>query len=194
MVNSAFGSNAPELMSLITEELAIERDTQKNPINSSRQYHDLAEMTLKELERHNRNIKLQEEVEKIEQEVAHRQRQEYLTFVTDRIMSKAGDCGVTIFLPHLVGRDLFKKVSDPADKFQLTARDKKNAQIMEEHLEVIHFDCDNPLPKYVIDHLLKKDIFMVCWRLNDNESRSIEGNRSMANALIEAVFKYVIIL
>lgn len=175
MINSSFGSNAPELMSLITAELAIERDTQKNPEASRRKYYELSEMTPKELDRYNQKQKMREEDELIERNAAKKRRQEYLTFVTDKIMMKARDCGITIFFPHLVGRDLFKRVSDPADKFQLTARDKRNAQILEEHLEVINFDCDNPLPDYVFQHLFGKDVFMVCWKLSDSDSKSVSG-------------------
>lgn len=177
LINSAFGSNAPDLMTLITAELAIERETQKNPNASGRQYYELTEMTPKEQNRYNQKEKIREEAEKIELEAAQRRRKEYLTYVTDRIMMKARDCGVTVFLPHLTGRDLFKRVADPAEKFQLTARDKKIGQILDEHLEVIHFECDNPMPQYVIDHLLRKDVFMVCWKLNDSESRTVTGKR-----------------
>lgn len=174
-MNSAFGSNVPELMALITKELDIERETQKDPGATNRKYCELTEMTPIELLRYNAKLKILEETAEIERAAAIRQRQEYLTFVTDRIMFKARDCGVTIFFPPIIGRDLFKKVSDPADKFQLAARDKKTAQILEEHLEVMHFDCDNPMPKYLINHLIKRDVFMVCWKLTDADGKRVEG-------------------
>lgn len=175
LVNSAFGSNVPDLMALITKELDTERETQKDPTATNRIYYELTELTPIELVRYNAKLKIQQETEEIERNAAIRQRQEYLTFVTDRIMFKARDCGVTIFFPPIIARDLFKKLSDPADKFQLTARDKKTVQILQEHLEVMHFECDNPMPKYLIDHLLKKDVFMVCWKLTDTDGKTIQG-------------------
>lgn len=175
LVNSAFGSNVPELMSLITKELDKQRECKRDPSTSKRTFYELTELTPVELQRYNVQLAQQEETKRIEAEAALKQRHEYITFVTNRIMTKSKDCGVTIFFPHIVSRDLFKRVSDPADKFQLIARDKKVSQILEEHLEVMHFDCENPLPKYVIDYLLRKDVFTVCWKLNEGETRPIEG-------------------
>lgn len=91
-------------------------------------------------------------------------------------MEHAADLGITILMPHILSRDLFKKISDPADKFQLTAKEKKNAQILTEHLEVIHFECVNPLPQYLLDHIMGKDVLMVCWKVNDGDARAVEGS------------------
>lgn len=163
-------------MALITKELEIQREQKKDGNSNKRIIYELTELTPVELKRYNKQLVRQEETRRIEAEAALRQRHEYLTFVTNRIMTKNGDCGVTIFFPHIVSRDLFKRVADPAEKCQLIVRDKKNSQILEEHLEVLHFDCDNPMPKYVIDYLLRKDVFTVCWKLNEGETRPIEGS------------------
>lgn len=175
LINSMFGSNVPELMALITQELRIEREMQKNPASTERHYYELGELTPREQERYDRQRQLADEAARIEREAQHKRRQEYLAFVTERITQRTSDCGVTVFLPHLVGRDLLKRVSDAADKFQLAVRDKKVVQILEEHLDAMHYDCANPMPAYVIDHLLRKDVFMVCWKLPDGDARAIEG-------------------
>lgn len=171
-----FGANVPELMDLITKELEVERKSRDQSFETLRSYYELTEMTPIELDRYHLKLKEEEKVERIEREAAQRRRNDYLTFVTDKIMKHMNDLGVTLLMPHIVSRDLFKRLTDPAERiFQLVARDKRNVQIMPEHLEVLYFECDNPMPKYILDYIGKKDAFAVCWKIQEGESRSVEG-------------------
>lgn len=164
-------------MSLILKELEIERALRGEDSGGvQRAYYELDEMTPVESTRHNEMLRKEEEYAKIESEAAQRRRNEFLHSVTDKILSKLDDLGVTVFMPHVVSRDLFKKVSEMAEKCQLTARDKKAAQIRTEHLEAMLLDCENPLAQHVIDHILDKDVFMVCWKLTDMENPVVESH------------------
>lgn len=178
LVNCAFGANVPDLIELIIKELDMERRTRdQNPETCGRIYYELHEMTSAERERFDAKEKLEEENERIEVESTRRRREEYLTFVTDEIMRHSDDLGCSILMPHVVSRELLKKLTDPADKCHLVAKDKKSIQIQSKDVEVIEFGCLNPMPKYLLDHILNRDVFIVCWKLNDNnaEIRNVEG-------------------
>lgn len=145
------------------------RDT--DPSTCGRIYYELTEMTPTELIRFNAKRLQDEESERIEMEAAQKRRRDYLTFVTDEIIKNASDLGVTILMPHVMSRDLLKRLTEPADKCQLVAKDKKNVQITLEHVEIIEFECTHPIPLYLLDHINNKDLFMVCWKLaTDNSS------------------------
>ncbi|KAJ6645595.1 hypothetical protein Bhyg_00802, partial [Pseudolycoriella hygida] len=171
IVNCAFGSNVPKLMSMITEELDIERKCRDG--QAERIYYELTEMCSFELERFNAKKIQDEEIEKIEREAAEAKRRAYITFVTDEVMKNAGDMGVTLNMPHIVTRDLFKRMTEQGDKFGLQAKDKKTACISEEDLEVLHFEIENPLPPYVLKLIKKKEALMICWKAAELEERPI---------------------
>lgn len=180
LVNSAFGSNVPELIELIIKELDIERRTRdSDPETSGRTYYALTEMTPVELERFNVKRLHEEECERIEREAAQRRRKEYLTFVTDQIMSNASDLGVSIFMPHVISRDLMKRLTEPAEKCQLVAKDKKSVRLAAEHMEVLGTIGRNMMPQYLLDHIGSSEVFMVCWKMtesNGEASKTVEGN------------------
>lgn len=181
-MNSAFGSNVPELIELIIKELDIERRTRDTDSETSgRIYYELYEMTSVELERYNVKRLSEEECKRIEREAAQRRRNAYLTFVTDQIMLNASDLGVSIFMPHVISRDLMKRLTEPADKCQLVAKDKKNVRLVPEHTEVIGFDGNKSMPQYLLDHIGCNDVFMVCWKMTENNGdacKSVEGEYS----------------
>lgn len=178
-MNSAFGSNVPELMELIIKELDIERRTRdSDPETSGRVYYELSEMTPIELERYNVKRLQEEKCERIEQEAAQQRRKEYLTFVTDQIMVNASDLGVSIFMPHAISRELMKRLTEPADKCQLVAKDKKSVRLVPEHVEVLGIGGDEPMPQYLLDHIGSNDVFMVCWKMTESNGeacRTVEG-------------------
>lgn len=169
----------PHLIELILKELDIERRTRdSDPETSCRLYFELNEMTSVERERYDVVQKMEEENDRIEQESAQRCRVEYLTFVTDEIMKNSSDMGVTVLMPHVISRDLFKRLSDPADKCHLVAKDKKNAQVLSEHIDVLEFCKINSMPKHLVDHILNRDVFVVCWKITDNNGdsdKNVEG-------------------
>lgn len=76
-------------------------------------------------------------------------------------------------MPHLISRDLFKRMTEQGEKFGLQAKDKKNSLITDEDLEVLHFEIENPLPPYVLKLLKKKEAFMICWKTGELEERPI---------------------
>lgn len=85
------------------------------------------------------------------------------------------DYGVTLLMPHIISRDLMKRLTDHADKIGLIAKDKRNIIIHPDHLEILHFDIANPMPQFILDILYKKEAFIVCWKNGDTELRPIEG-------------------
>lgn len=180
LVNGAFGSNVPELMDLISRELDIERRTREHGAEKcGRIYYELNEMTPVELKRFNAKRSRDEECERIEREAAQHRRHEYLTFVTDQIMAKASDLGASIFMPHVISRDLMKRLTEPADKCQLAAKDKKTIRLAPEHVEVIEMDGQKPMPQYLLDEIGSNDVFMVCWKLtesNGDSCKTVEGS------------------
>lgn len=176
-MNCAFGANVPHLVELILKELDIERRTRDtDPETSGRNYYELQELTPIERTRFNVIQKLEEENERIEIESEHRRRMDYLTFVTDEIMKNANDMGVTILMPHVISRDLLKRLTEPADKCHLVAKDKKNAQILNEHIEMLALFTTDLMSRYLVDHILNRDVFAVCWKLTDGQSdKNVEG-------------------
>lgn len=180
-MNCAFGANVPHLIELILKELDMERRTRDtDPETSGRAYFELNEMTPIELERYNVIQKMEEENDRLEQESAQRHRIEYLTFVTDEIMKNSSDMGVTVLMPHVISRDLLKRLSDPADKCHLVAKDKKNAQILSDHIDVLEFcTTADSMPKHLVDHILNRDVFVICWKITDNNGdgeKNVEGS------------------
>lgn len=168
------------MIELILKELDIERRTRDtDPETSGRIYYELNEMTSIERKRFEIIQKLEEENERIEEESAHKRRTEYLTFVTDEIMTNLNDMGVTILMPHVISRDLLKRLSDPADKCRLVAKDKKNVQVLREHIDILEFSTCNSMAKHLVDHILNLDVFVVCWKITDNNAdgdKNVEGS------------------
>lgn len=169
----------PELIELIIRELDIERRTRDcDAKTNGRIYYELTEMTPVELERFNVKRMHDEECERIEREAAQRRRHEYLTFVTDQIMLHAGDLGVSTFMPHVISRDLMKRLTEPADKCQLTAKDKKNVRLVPEHTEVVGIGGQDPMPRHLLEHIGCNDVFMVCWKMTESNAdscKTVEG-------------------
>lgn len=178
-MNSAFGANVPHLIELILKELDIERRTRDtDPQTSGRTYYELNELTPVEQQRFRIIQKIEEENERIEFESAQRRRIEYLTFVTDKIMNNSNDMGVTILMPHVISRDLLKRLSDPADKCHLVAKDKKNVQILKDHIELLELCTTDLMPQPLIDHIVNRDVFVVCWKITDSNAdgdKNVEG-------------------
>lgn len=81
--------------------------------------------------------------------------------------------GVTFFMPHLMDHTLFRRVSEFAERCEIVPRDRKTIRILPEHMEVINFECANPLDTDLLDYLFEKDIFAIAWEL-ENPSKNIE--------------------
>lgn len=131
-------------------------------------------MTAIEIKRNEMQNAKEMEAERIKKEAAEKSRQQYLTFVTDEIISHHSDMGVTIFMPHAITRDLYRKVCDVADKRHLSAKEKTTTGITTEQLSVINLETKD-FPDYLFQHIEDKEVFMVCWKLPDDELRPVQG-------------------
>lgn len=144
---------------------------------SSRRKCELSEMTSIEVEIY-RTGKLSEILMKrAEAEAAKTKAHQYIEYVIDKIALHAAESGVTIFMPHVVSRDLYKKVLEVGENLRLTAREKVQAKITPEHLKIINFKKVN-FPRVLFEHIKSRVVFMICWKIPDDEERSVEGNRN----------------
>lgn len=162
IVNIMFGTNVPKLMQLIAKELEIEMAYVEN--RGPRTFYEAGELLPIEEERLSIIMAAENEALRIEKEEADRKRREYLKFVTDEIITNLPECGVTIFGPH-VNRDIFKKVSEQAEDLGLSCRDRRVTQIVPENIEVLHFQCENPLDEDVLDYMFNKDVLICMWKM-----------------------------
>lgn len=168
-----FGTNVPKLMRLITEELSIEEKVRTEKFE--RKYYELDELTPEEQVRENARIALEEEQAFLEKQFVEKERNDYLTFVTSEIMQSMLDMGITLVMPHLAKeRDLPKKLTDPADKFELVTKERKLIQILPEELEVLYFEIDNKFPDFVLEYLYGKEIMAIAWKKGDTDLRPVE--------------------
>ena len=113
-------------------------------------------------------------MERIEKEAAIKKRRDYITFVTDEISTHAADLGIALCMPHVITKDILKRLTEHSDKIGLIVKDKRNIIIKPEELEILHFEIENPLPKYMLDILFAKEAFFVCWKNGENEQRPVE--------------------
>lgn len=173
-----FGTNVPKLMRLITEELSIEEKVRNEKFE--RKYYELDELTPEEQVRENARIALEEEQARLEKEFVEKERNDYLTFVTSEIMHSMLDMGITLVMPHLAKeRDLPKKLTDPADKFELVTKERKLIQILPEELEILYFEIENPFPDFVLEYLHGKEIMAIAWKKGDTDLRPVEEVMSL---------------
>lgn len=105
-----------------------------------------------------------------------------LKFAIDEIIEHAQGSGVTIFMPHVLSRDLFKKVVGIGDGLGLSARDKTMAVVTPEHLQIINFEKER-MPYVLFDHIKAKEVFMICWKTNDDELEPVESTRPQSISL-----------
>lgn len=178
VINSYFGSNAPVLTELIKNELESTKDIS----NLNRNVFELNELTPLEMERYNAEKLNANLLKRAEIEAAELKTHQYIEFVTDEIMSRASDMGVTIFMPHVINRDLYKRVLEVADKLHLSAKDRVMVKIPLDHLKIINFECIN-LPLVLYEQIKAKEVFMVCWKISDDELRPVEGKEHLLCAI-----------
>jgi len=155
-----FGTDVPKLVAMITRELEL--TIAKEP-HESYEITELQPIELEQLQVKNEALQL---AEKIELEESKKKRIEYLKYVTDTIMENLPDIGITVFGPQ-VNRDMFKKLSEPADPLKIQCKDRKVFTITQNDFNTVNFAAENPLQSEVIQHLYDKELLMCFWKVEE---------------------------
>ncbi|XP_038113688.1 uncharacterized protein LOC6043037 [Culex quinquefasciatus] len=171
IVNLMYGTNVPKLINMITEELDIELKCRAGEVE--RKYYELHELTPEEQEREDAKRAIEENAERIEKEAAIKKRRDYIIHVFDEIMTNIPDMGITLFMPH-VHKDVYKKMNENAEKHDLHFKEKRLVHLNPKMLEVLHFDCENPIEDEIFEHIFYKDVQAYVWKLQEDVSRTPE--------------------
>lgn len=99
---------------------------------------------------------------------------DYRMKVTNDIMDNATDIGVTIFMPHVIEKDLVPNLVEPGSKMQMQMKHNITTKITREDLEMINFDAQNLSP-ILFNHIVDKELLIVAWKMNSTELRPING-------------------
>ncbi|XP_017089199.1 retinitis pigmentosa 1-like 1 protein isoform X1 [Drosophila bipectinata] len=161
-VNIMFGSDVPKLLNLLTREL--EKTLQKTPRQA---FYRLDELQPIEVEQQRIKMEAIERADRIEREAKHKKQVDYLTQVTESIMENMPDIGVTVFGPQ-VNRDMFKKLTEPAEPLKMQCKDRRVIQVSMDQFEIVNFACKNPLPMDVIEQLDGKELLMCFWKIDES--------------------------
>ncbi|XP_052849862.1 fibrous sheath CABYR-binding protein isoform X2 [Drosophila gunungcola] len=161
-VNIIFGTDVPKLVAMLAREL--EKTLQKTPRPITFRIDELQPI---EVEQQRVKMEAIERAERAEREVRHKKQIDYLTQVTDAIMENMPDIGVTVFGPQ-VNRDMFKKLTEPAEPLKMQCKDRRVIQVSSDQFEVVNFGCKNPLPPDVIEQLDGKELLMCFWKIDES--------------------------
>ncbi|KAL7744514.1 hypothetical protein ACLKA6_017038 [Drosophila palustris] len=159
-INIMFGTDVPKLVAMITRELEL--TLAKEP-HVFYEITELQPIELEQLRVKNEAIQL---AEKIELEESKRKRIEYLKYVTDTIMENLPDIGITVFGPQ-VNRDMFKKLSEPADPLKIQCKDRKVFTITQNDFNTVNFAAEDPLEDEVQKYLYDKELLMCFWKVEE---------------------------
>ncbi|XP_033171104.1 uncharacterized protein LOC117148037 [Drosophila mauritiana] len=159
-INIMFGTDVPKLVAMITRML---QSTMAKETHLSYEITELQPIELEQLEVRNKALRLAEEIELAE---SRRKRLEYLHSVTDCIMANLPDIGITVFGPQ-VNRDMFKKLSEPADPLKIQCKDRKVFPILPSDIATVNFAAENPLAPEVIEQLYDKELLMCFWKVEE---------------------------
>ncbi|XP_016976799.1 uncharacterized protein LOC108042843 isoform X1 [Drosophila rhopaloa] len=159
-INIMFGTDVPKLVVMITRML---QSTMAKESHVSYEITELQPIELEQQEVRNKALRLAEEIELAE---SRRKRLEYLHSVTDCIMANLPDIGITVFGPQ-VNRDMFKKLSEPADPLKIQCKDRKVFPILPCDFATVNFAAENPLAPEVIELLYDKELLMCFWKVEE---------------------------
>ncbi|XP_017066990.1 thioredoxin domain-containing protein 3 [Drosophila eugracilis] len=159
-ISIMFGTDVPKLVAMITRML---QSTMAKESHLSYEITELQPIELQQLEVRNKALRQAEEIELAE---SRRKRLEYLHSVTDCIMANLPDIGITVFGPQ-VNRDMFKKLSEPADPLKIQCKDRKVFTILPSDIATVNFAAENPLAPDVIELLYEKELLMCFWKVEE---------------------------
>ncbi|KAH8421533.1 hypothetical protein KR009_012139 [Drosophila setifemur] len=159
-INIMFGTDVPKLVAMITGML---RSTMAKESHFGYEITELQPIELEQQEVRNKALRICEEIELAE---CRRKRVEYLRSVTDCIMANLPDIGITVFGPQ-VNRDMFKKLSEPADPLKIQCKDRKVFPILPADFATVNFAAENPLAPEVIAQLYDKELLMCFWKVEE---------------------------
>ncbi|XP_032594133.1 uncharacterized protein LOC6564781 isoform X2 [Drosophila grimshawi] len=158
-VNIFYGSDAPKLANLIIKELELMAQS------APRTMYNIADLQPVEKEALRIKNETIEKAERIETEKKYKKRIDYLNHCTDLIMENLPDVGVTIFGPQ-VSRDMFKKLSEPADHLKMQCKDRRYLEVSSADFEVVNYACKNPLSADIIEVLDGKELLVCFWKID----------------------------
>ncbi|BFG01043.1 uncharacterized protein DMAD_00890 [Drosophila madeirensis] len=159
-INIMFGTDVPKLVAIITKML---QSTMAKEVHQCYEITELQPIELEQQEVTNKALRL---AEHIELEECKRKRLEHLKSVTDCIMQNLPDIGITVFGPQ-VNREMFKKLSEPADPLKIQCKDRKVFPITPSDFATVNFAAENPLASDVIEHLYDKELLMCFWKVDE---------------------------
>lgn len=108
----------------------------------------------------------QQTAARIETEKQQKKRLDYLNHCTDLILENLPDIGVTVFGPQ-VSRDMFKKLSEPADHLKMQCKDRKYMEVTKEDFVTVNYACKNALSADVIEQLDGKELLICFWKIDE---------------------------
>lgn len=176
VIDCLFGSNAIVLAETIKKELKLIEQQKDTITKDPREVFELHEYTLIEQEIHQRALDAKEANDRRLKDEAEAEYQRNIRFILGEIVDRLADMGVTVLLPHVMHNDLSKELEEVAQHFNLVPKSKVDAVMSPEHLHIINFECEGGsenVPRELWDYIVKKTIFMVCWKANDGELRPI---------------------
>ncbi|XP_068141150.1 LOW QUALITY PROTEIN: thioredoxin domain-containing protein 3 homolog [Drosophila tropicalis] len=160
-VNIMYGTDAPKLLAVVLKEL--EKTLQKLPRTH---LYDIAELQPIEVEQLRVKTEAIEKLERIERDAKNKKQNDYLNQVTDAIMENMPDIGITVFGPQ-VNRDMFKKLTEPAEPLKMQCKDRKVVQVTTEQFDIVNYACRNPMPPDVLKQLDGKELLMCFWKIDE---------------------------
>lgn len=181
MLSCVLGANVPQLTNEIQTQLANIDQQQQHKT------YELNELSPIELKRYELATKFEQQKELLAAIDARRKYVENLKYVTNKIRHHMADMGVTILLPHVYHSQLYQELAEVGNSLKMVAKYRDTCRILPEHLNIINFDssnCGDGMPMDLWDHIVDKDILMICWKISDDELRPVE---EMCNQLVKIV-------
>lgn len=179
-MNSFFGCNVTALLNVIKEEI----DIYKSGEEMQRAMVDLNEMS--QIEAHRFRIMREDLIRgrKLEQQKNYQMVYDYRMVLTDKIMDNTADIGITVFMPHVLDKDLIKNLTEAAAGMSMTLKQHCTTKITKEHLEMINFDGEN-LSSMVFNHIRDRDVLIVAWKMGSGELKPINGKMVLIDLFVQ---------